>query len=136
MKRCLLIIILSYLILSGCSPKSEPSPTGPGSPLPTDTWSQSCVELSPYQGINRLRGMCCSYVTFPNVSLDNNRSFSVAGTYYTFNGAGYINYPVTLSGKLSADATTLTISYSVNGVLSTYTLKPGQATASCYCGCD
>lgn len=134
MKAALLLCFLICVFYSGCSFK-ESSPSF-REPLPTDTWSQGCAEFALYQGTYRLSGLCCTSITFPQISTDKNRSFAVKATYYTFNGADIINFPLVVDGRLSPDGTTLTLSYSINSTLTTHTLKSGKAIVSCDCGCD
>lgn len=105
-------------------------------PLPHQVWSADCVQLSPRQNGYRIDGICCTYILLPAIALNRNRRFSVDADYHTFNGAGFIKFPTVLTGQLSGDGQTLTISYSVNSVLTTHTLKPGRAPATCFCGCD
>jgi hypothetical protein len=128
MKTVSLLIFIACAFGFGCSSKTEP--------LPTDTWSQGCIELAPYQGTYKLSGLCCTSINFPQLRLDKNRAFSVKGTYYTFNGAGIINFPLVVNGQLSPDASTLSLSYSINSTLTTHTLKPGDAIVSCDCSCN
>jgi hypothetical protein len=128
MKAILLLTCISCLVFSGCSSKMEL--------LPADTWSEGCAEFTPSQGAYRLVGLCCTSITFPEIKLDKGRAFSVKATYYTFNGAGIINFPLTVNGQLSNDGSTLTLKYSINSTLTVHTLKLGRATVSCDCGCN
>ncbi len=128
MRAIELLFLLGWFVLLSCSPKTEP--------LPVDSWVGGCIELAPYEGAYRLTGICCEYIVLPEIKLDNNRSFAVKGTYFTFTGAGFANIPILIRGQLAPDGSTLTISYSVNSVLATYTLRPGKATAVCFCACD
>ena len=127
MKLALLLLFVSCVLWSGCSPKDL---------LPNNTWSQGCAEFAPYQGTYRLSGLCCTNIVFPQISLDKNQSFSVKATYYTFNGAGTINFPLVVDGKLSPDRKILALSYSINSALTIHTLKLGRPIVSCDCGCD
>ena len=116
------LLFVVGVILFGCSSKE---------PLPTQVWSQSCVQLAPYKDVYRLTGMCCSYLEFPKIDLKKDLTFSVEASLYVFNGAGYIGTPTVMSGYLSVDENTLTVNY----LSESYALKPGYATASCYCIC-
>ena len=127
MKTALLFLFASYVIWpTDCY----------GQLLPSDTWSQDCVELAPYQGTDRLTGLCCTSITFPQIDLGKNRFFLVIATYYTFNGTGLINFPLVVNGELSAGGKVLTLSYWINGALTTHVLKRGKAVGSCHCVCD
>ncbi|QDK81582.1 hypothetical protein EXU85_24410 [Spirosoma sp. KCTC 42546] len=88
------------------------------------------------QGAYRLTGLCCEYIILPEIKLDNNRAFSTQGTYFTFTGAGFASIPITISGQVSLNGNLLTIRYSVNSTLATYSLRPGKATMAYLCGCD
>ncbi|WP_381528686.1 hypothetical protein [Spirosoma soli] len=125
--RPILLGILWVCLLS-CQPKEEP--------LPVSVWSQACVELAPYQQGYRLSGICCEYIILPQLRLDRNKQFSVKAEYFTFTGAGFAGRPISVNGNLSANGQVLTISYSTGATVTTHELKPGAATAFCYCGCD
>ncbi|GAB4016266.1 hypothetical protein [Spirosoma koreense] len=128
MRTVLRLLCIIWALAFSCSPKSDP--------LPADRWAEGCIQLAPYEGAYRLSGMCCSYVSIPEIKLDPNRTFVSKGTFSTFTGAGFADFPATVSGQLSADGTTLTISYYVNSFQTTYTLRAGQAAVACLCGCD
>lgn len=115
-----------WLILLSCNPKD---------PLPTNTWSQGCAQLTPDSQGYRLSGMCCAYLTLPQLELNKNRQFSVKANLFTFTGAGFASVPITVNGELSSDESTLTISYSTNSMTTTYQLRPGIAKIACDCGC-
>lgn len=104
-------------------------------PLPVGVWSQACVQLSPDPQGFRLSGMCCEYIILPALKLDRNQQFSVNGEYFAFTGFGFASQLITVNGKLSANGRTLTISYPTGATVATYELRPGPATAFCYCGC-
>ena len=127
MKTISFLLFANYVFLSTCSF---------GQLLPTDTWSQDCVELAPYQGTYKLSGLCCTSITLPQIDLDKTRFFLIIAMYYTFNGAGIINFPIAVNGELSLDRKTLILNYSINSILYTHILKPGKATTSCDCVCD
>ena len=131
-KTALLLFCINWVVFSGCSSKTEPRTE----PLPSLTWAQGCVELAPDQGTYRLTGLCCTSISFPSINLNKNRTFSVTATYFTFNGAGFINFPVVVNGDLSPDESTLILNYSINSTLTSHTLKLGQPKVSCDCGCD
>ncbi|QMW06768.1 hypothetical protein [Spirosoma foliorum] len=82
----------------------------------------STIELALYQGTYRLAGVCCEYNTLPNIKLDNKGAFATKGTYPTFTGAGFADSPILIQGQLALSSATLTISYTVNATLATYTL--------------
>jgi len=48
----------------------------------------------------RLSGLCCTSITFPQIRMGKNQSFTVDATYYTFNGAVISNVPVVVVGGL------------------------------------
>ena len=118
MKAIPFSIFIIIVAFSRCSSKE---------PLPTDVWSSACVQLAPYMDVYRLTGICCSYIEFPKLELRKDRTFSSKATAYNFNGGGYTPVPTIVSGQLSSDRSAL--------VINSYTLKPGYATASCYCAC-
>ncbi|SFE41715.1 hypothetical protein SAMN05216167_113146 [Spirosoma endophyticum] len=122
MRTTSLFVALVSIVLSSCSPKE---------PLP-EVWSQSCVQLAPYQGIYRLTGMCCSTLDVPRIDVQSDLTFSTVGNLYTNRFADTAGRPILVTGNLSPDRSTLTIHY----LTQSYTLKPGYATASCYCVCQ
>jgi|GEM_PF-7062768 len=127
MKAALLLLLVGWTTWT-CSPATEP--------LPVETWTDACAELTPFQGVYRLQLECCSYILLPSINV-RNRSFSQAGTYYVFTGAGYANSPVRVDGQLSANGATLTVSYLVNARSISRTLQAGtQHAAACQCVCD
>ncbi|WP_147368023.1 hypothetical protein [Fibrisoma montanum] len=128
MKPIVLFLLACCTFAVGCSSQTEV--------LPTDTWSDGCVELAPYQNGYRLNGICCSYILMPSLRIDRNQTFAVKASYYTFNGAGFIDMPADVRGELSPDGRTLTLRYTVNGSTTTHTLEPGSARMACLCGCD
>ncbi|GAB4051819.1 hypothetical protein [Spirosoma litoris] len=128
MKTNLLAYFFIWTVALGCSPKTDP--------LPVDTWADGCIELAPYQGAYRLTGVCCEYITLPDIKLDSKGAFATKGTYSTFTGAGFADSPILIQGQLAPNGAALTISYTVNATLATYTLKPGKRTMACLCGCD
>ncbi|CCH54001.1 hypothetical protein BN8_03138 [Fibrisoma limi BUZ 3] len=127
-KPVALLLIVYCAFIVGCSSRTEV--------LPADTWSEGCVELAPYQNGYRLNGMCCSYILMPTLRIDRNQTFTVKASYYTFNGAGFIDIPTNVRGELSPNRRTLTLRYTVNGSTTTHTLEPGRARMYCLCGCD
>ncbi|GAB3889276.1 hypothetical protein GCM10028825_23610 [Spirosoma agri] len=104
--------------------------------LPTDTWSEGCIALTPYQGAYRLSGMCCEYLLLPALELTKSKLFVVRGSYHSFTGAGFSNVPIQVKGQLSADEKELVIAYSLNSTPVTHRLAPGPAKTACTCFCD
>ncbi|WP_461068703.1 hypothetical protein [Spirosoma horti] len=100
-----------------------------------DTWSQGSIQLAPDPQGFRLSGLCCAYVILPKIELSKKKQFSVKADFFTFNGAGFASVPAIVKGELSNDGNTLTISYSMNSVVTTYALRPGPATVASTCGC-
>ncbi len=129
MKNTIFCIGLAFFTLSSCANKEK-------DPLPAVIWSYNCVELAPFEGAYRLTGICCEYALLPSLSLDENKSFKVKGSYHSFTGAGFSNVPIEIIGDLSSDNSTLTLKYSVNSQESVFELKPGKAKMLCQCGCD
>jgi hypothetical protein len=127
MKKVLLVLTMGWA-LGSCYRQADL--------LPIDTWTNGCATLAPSQGAYRLQLECCSYVMLPSIKL-RNRSFVQTGTYYTYTGAGYADSPARVTGQLSTDGRTLTVSYQVNTQSVTRTLQAGtQAAALCLCSCD
>ncbi len=128
MKTRLVILLLLMTLVLGCKSGTDV--------LPSEIWSSGCVQLAPYQGGYQLTGICCTYVLLPPLKLTRQGSFTVAGSYHSFTGAGFSNVPISITGNLSSDKTTLTVRYSTGTVPEVYILKPGPATVICSCGCD
>lgn len=128
LQKAILTSILLWMLVAGCKP--------PADPLPTQIWSAGCAQLAPDRGGYRLSGLCCAYVRLPVLGLDRNRSFLVKATYYRSTDAGYVVRPIGVTGNLAADGQTLTVTYSVDSVVTTHRFKPGNATMFCYCVCD
>ena len=128
MKSRLLFFSTLVAVSMGCQGTSEV--------LPTDIWSEGCIELAPYQGDYRLAGMCCEYLLLPTLELTKSKSFAVKGSYHSFTGAGFSNVPIQVRGQLSPDGTELTIGYSLNASPVTHKLTAGRAKLACQCGCD
>ncbi|OIN55908.1 hypothetical protein [Arsenicibacter rosenii] len=129
LRKPLSVLLITALAgLTGCHTKD---------PLPADTWSEDCVQLSPVQGGYKLSGLCCAYLNLPVLNLSKGGTFTVNGTYFTFTGAGFAPIATVVDGKLSDNGKQLTIAYTVNQIAETHVLKPGVATATCdYCKCD
>ena len=127
MKAFVLTFSILLAVLS-CNRETEP--------LPAESWSTGCVELSPHNTEYRLSGMCCAYMILPLLRLNGNQAFSVEGRYNVFTGAGYAETPVRVNGRYVRSAKTLILDYKLNGQVITHTLTPGRATVACYCGCD
>jgi hypothetical protein len=127
MKAFVLILGLVWVLCS-CTGETEP--------LPAESWSEGCVELSPHNNDYRLAGMCCAFMILPILRLDKNQSFSVSGRYNTFTGAGYAETVVTVTGRFSTPDNILLIEYPLNGQTITHRLQAGRATVACLCGCD
>ena len=125
-KLAISLLLLGWMLLIGCSSKD---------PLPVNTWSEGCVELTPSKDGYRISGICCAYVSLPGIIL-NGHAFTVKADYYTFNGASFVPIPIVVNGKLSSNGKVLVITYSVHSTTTTHTLRPGNATSFCYCGCD
>lgn len=127
MKGYVFLLLLIWACLA-CTREKEP--------LPAESWSSGCIELSPHNDDYRLAGMCCAYLILPTLQLDRNQSFYVKGRYNVFTGAGYAETPVVVSGRFIRPDNSLIMEYTINGQTITHTLKPGRATVACYCGCD
>lgn len=122
------LVFTALVLLTGCHTKD---------PLPADTWSETCIQLSPVQGGYKLSGLCCAYLTLPVIKVSKGGKFTVDATYFTFTGAGFAPVPTVVNGELSGDGNQLTLSYTVNQQTEKHVLKPGAATATCdLCYCD
>ncbi|KAA9349245.1 hypothetical protein [Larkinella humicola] len=127
MKKRLTFWWLGLLTLSSCHSRTEI--------LPSEAWSEGCVELAPYQEGYRLSGMCCAYLLFPMVTQAQNGTFKVNGSYYSFSGVAYESVPAEVSGVYSSKDGILTLTYSAGTQSKIHKLKQGHAQMSCYCGC-
>ncbi|RRB14045.1 hypothetical protein [Larkinella knui] len=127
MKKKLTFWVLGVLILSSCHSRTEI--------LPSEAWSEGCVELAAYQKGYRLSGICCAYLLFPMIKQGQNGTFKVKGSYHFFTGVGYESIPTEVVGVFSSPDTTLTLNYSTGTQSKIYRLKPGHAQMACNCGC-
>lgn len=128
MKKNGLFLLAVAIALTACRSKNEV--------LPSQIWSENCVELTPEQDGYRLSGECCEYAVLPALKINKKGAFSVEGTHHSFIGAGYNTIPIRVRGQVAEDKSTLTLRYSVNTLSKTYTFKPGPATIKCDCYCD
>ena len=127
MKTIFLFLFL-IVLTAGCESEKDISPA--------EIWSAGCATFAPYEKEYRLSGMCCQYLVVPKIKIKKDNTFSAAAKLYTYNGSGFEDFSVTLNGRLSEDRESLDLNYRINGTTESFALKPGGATASCYCGCD
>jgi hypothetical protein len=125
MKNTLLIALLLTALL-GCQTSD---------PLPAEAWSSGCVEFAPDAGGYRLNLGACSYILLPAVRLNGSKQFQRPGTFHTFTGAGFAEYPTTVSGQLVSD-NTLVINYTSGNALVVLTLSSGRPAKPCLNYCD
>lgn len=133
-KLAFIVLLMLEVVLTRCKPAPEETLIATD-PLPANTWSVSCAQLAPDSVGFRLTGICCAYVVFPEIKLNQRRQFSVNADYYSFNGAGFSRIPITASGELASDDNKLTLNYSMGSAVTTYHLRPGKATLICDCAC-
>ncbi len=104
--------------------------------LPQADWAGGCVELNATPTGYYLKAECCTFLTLPPLPLATDRTFTAVGEYNVFTGAGYAKSFVVVSGVVSADDKTLSLTYTINQQLSAYRLTKGEKAQGCACYCD
>ncbi|WP_254560338.1 hypothetical protein [Dyadobacter diqingensis] len=130
MKTVTLLLILTLFLVS-CGSKKDVSPGTARSEI----WSAGCASFGKVAGGYSISGMCCERVEMPFFTLKNGASFSVRGKYFASREGKSREFPLTITGNLSADAQTLTLNYTVDNVPKTFTMEIGKPVMACYCGC-
>lgn len=124
------------VILCGSSCKSD-SKTVSEFELPK-FWLNSCSNFYETEQGYTHEGRCCESIHFPKFALKRNQSFTADGLYSRStesSGDNITDRPVTVSGFLSADARTLTLSYEIDSGQMKYELKTEDSFIQCSCTC-
>lgn len=124
------LILLSLILIGGSCKNKEPER------VPVEYWSTGCVEFAPENGGYKLSGMCCMWLELGVKEFRKGTTRAIKGTYHSFTGAGWAEFPAEATMKVSEAGDKVTIILPTTGPDQVYELTPGRAKTRCDCFCD